>query len=525
MQPPYQQSGGGTPIEVGFAGPAPQRRVTVLFRIFLAIPQVIVLYILGIAADIVAIIGWFGALFTGRLPQFAAEFLSGVLRWQARVNAYTLLLTDQYPPFALDDVDYPVRVVTSRGQLNRLAVFFRFILAIPAVIVVGVLTYGTYTIVLFVAWLIVLITGRMPESLHFAISAVLRYSLRYIGYVFLLTAEYPSGLFGDQPGPGDLYGTAPYPSAGYPAAGYPQAGPGYPPARGFPSAAGFPPSPAQPTAEGSQGITGGETYQQVSGAGPAPAPGQEAPTSAWGEPAPPGSAAPYGTPPPSGYGTSPAGSYGAPPPGYGTAPAGGYGVQPGQGYGAPAPRYGMPTTGWLVPGGPPWRLVLSQSSKRLVTFFIVLGVLVMAVYIAIVVVVVSNASTNTVSRAVALSETTAAFGKLNTAVGKFGSQMTACSSSSTPLRCLTAADQGAGQAFGDFAREQSDIAMPAGAPQNANRQLVAQVSRAQHVFQRLASSNSRAQYLRISSSSGIQQILHQIEQAYQRLGDALANRS
>ena len=523
MPPPHQQSGGATPIEVGFAGPAPQRRVTVLFRIFLAIPQIIVLYILTIAAEFVAIIGWFGALFTGRLPEFAAEFLSGVLRWQARVNAYALLLTGQYPPFALEDVDYPVRVVTSRGQLNRLAVFFRLILAIPAAIVVGVLTYGTYTIVLFVTWLIVLITGRMPESLHFAISAVLRYSLRYIGYLLLLTAEYPSGLFGDQPGPGDLSGTAPYPSAGYPAAGYPQAGPGYPPAPGFPSAAGFPPSPAQPTAEGSQGITGGETYQQVSGAGPAPAPGQGAPTSAWGEPAPPASATPYGTPPPSAYGTSPAGSYGAPPPGYGTAPAGGDGVQPGQGYGAPAPRYGMPTTGWLVPGGPPWRLVLSQSSKRLVTFFIVLGVLVMAVYIAIVVVVASNASSNTVSRAVALSDTTAAFGKLNTAVGKFGSQTTACSSSSTPLRCLTAADQGAGQAFGDFAREQGDIAMPAGPPQDANRQLVAQVSRAQNVFRRLASSNSRAQYLRISSSSGIQQILSQIEQAYQRLGNALAN--
>ena len=252
MPPPYQQSGGATPIEVGFAGPAPQRRVTVLFRIFLAIPQIIVLYILTIAAEFVAIIGWFGALFTGRLPEFAVEFLSGVLRWQARVNAYALLLTDQYPPFALEDVDYPVRVVTSRGQLNRLAVFFRLILAFPAAIVVGVLTYGTYTIVLLVTWLIVLITGRMPESLHFAISAVLRYSLRYIGYLLLLTAEYPSGLFGDQPGPGDLSGTAPYPSAGYLAAGYPQAGPGYRPAPGFSSAAGFPPSPAQPTAEGTR---------------------------------------------------------------------------------------------------------------------------------------------------------------------------------------------------------------------------------------------------------------------------------
>jgi hypothetical protein len=498
MPPLYQQSGGATPIEVGFAGPAPQRRVTVLFRIFLAIPQIIVLYILTIAAEFVAIIGWFGALFTGRLPEFAAEFLSGVLRWQARVNAYALLLTDQYPPFALEDVDYPVRVVTSRGQLNRLAVFFRFILAFPAAIVVGVLTYGTYTIVLFVTWLIVLFTGRMPESLHFAISAVLRYSLRYIGYLLLLTAEYPSGLFGDQPGPGDRSGTAPYPSAGYPAAGYPQAGPGYPPAPGFPSAAGFPPSPAQLAAEGGQLAAG--AYQEVSGTGPAPA--WDAPAPGWGAAAPHGSTAPYGTLPP-----------------------GGYGVQPGQGYGAAAPRHRAAATAWLVPGGPPWRLVLSQASKRLITFFIIFGVVVMAAYVAIVVTVASNASNSTVSRATARSQTTAAFGRLNSSMGKFGSRTTACRTSSRPLRCLRAADRRAGRAFGDFAQEQGGIAMPSGEPQAANRQLVTEVGRAQNVFQRLAAAASPARYLRISRSSGIQQILSQIEQAYQRLGDALANGS
>jgi hypothetical protein len=495
------------PIEVGFAGPAAQRRVSVLLRMILAIPQLIVLYILAIAAEFVAIIGWFGALFTGRLPEFAAEFLSGVLRWQARVNAYTLLLTDQYPPFALEDADYPVRVVTRPGQLNRLAVLFRLILVIPATIVVGVLTYGTYTIVLFVAWLIVLITGRMPASLHFAISAVLRYGLRYIGYFAMLTSEYPGGLFGDEAGPGDLPGTVPYSSAGYPPAGpgYPAAGPGYPPAgpgyragQGYQSAAGFPPSPAQLAAERGQLAAG--AYQEVSGTGPAPA--WDAPAPGWGAAAPHGSTAPYGTLPP-----------------------GGYGVQPGQGYGAAAPRHGAPATAWLVPGGPPWRLVLSQASKRLVTFFIVLGVVVMAAYVAIVVTVASNASNSTVSRATARSQTTAAFGKLNSSMGKFGSRTTACRTSSRPLRCLRAADRRAGRAFGDFAQEQGGIAMPSGEPQAANRQLVTEVGRAQNVFQRLAAAASPARYVRISRSSGIQQILSQIEQAYQHLGDALANGS
>ena len=52
-------------------GTRPQRRATVIFRIILAIPQFIVLFFLGIAAFFVSMIGWFAALFTGRLPEFA----------------------------------------------------------------------------------------------------------------------------------------------------------------------------------------------------------------------------------------------------------------------------------------------------------------------------------------------------------------------------------------------------------------------------------------------------------------------
>ncbi len=43
------------------------------------------------------------------------------------------LLTDDYPPFSLEDVDYPVRtILPAGGPLNRVSVFFRIILAIPA---------------------------------------------------------------------------------------------------------------------------------------------------------------------------------------------------------------------------------------------------------------------------------------------------------------------------------------------------------------------------------------------------------
>ena len=76
---------GGTdtpgPVLVTVAGPAAQRRATVAIRFILVIPHFLALYFLGIAAFVVVVIGWFGALVTGQLPLFAATYLSGYLRW------------------------------------------------------------------------------------------------------------------------------------------------------------------------------------------------------------------------------------------------------------------------------------------------------------------------------------------------------------------------------------------------------------------------------------------------------------
>src|SRR5260370_13981804 len=85
------------PVLVAFAGPAPQSRLTVLVRIFMVIPQLVVLWLLGIAALVVVIIGWFGALFTRRLPVVPADFLTGYLPWPTPVAADLFLLTHVVP--------------------------------------------------------------------------------------------------------------------------------------------------------------------------------------------------------------------------------------------------------------------------------------------------------------------------------------------------------------------------------------------------------------------------------------------
>jgi Domain of unknown function (DUF4389) len=199
---PRQQVGTRTPgpVLVAVDGPTAQRRATVAIRLILAVPHLFALYFLGIAALAVVVVGWLGALVTGRLPRFAATYLSGYLRWYARAGAYMLLLTDEYPPFAFGDAAYPVRLAAGSGKLNRLTVMFRIVLAIPAAIVSILLTFGFTTIVIFAAWLTALIAGRLPASLHQAFAAVLRYTIRYYGYLYLLTGTYPAGLFGDRPG-------------------------------------------------------------------------------------------------------------------------------------------------------------------------------------------------------------------------------------------------------------------------------------------------------------------------------------
>jgi hypothetical protein len=72
-----------------------------LYKWFLAIPHFIVLLGLWIAAFAVSLAAAFVVLFTNEYPQGMRDFVVGVMRWQMRVEAYVLFLTDVYPPFTL----------------------------------------------------------------------------------------------------------------------------------------------------------------------------------------------------------------------------------------------------------------------------------------------------------------------------------------------------------------------------------------------------------------------------------------
>lgn len=103
--PPFGE--GSYPVVFELDYPERLSRWKIFFKGIFAIPHIIVLSLLGVAAYIVTIIAWFAILFTGRYPEGMFTFMVGVLRWGHRVGAYIFLLTDAYPPFTLDPVASP----------------------------------------------------------------------------------------------------------------------------------------------------------------------------------------------------------------------------------------------------------------------------------------------------------------------------------------------------------------------------------------------------------------------------------
>ena len=166
-------------------------RLTVFFRLLLAIPHFVWLYIWGIAAAIVVVVSWFAALFTGRVPTALHDFNGGFLRYSTRVTAYVYLLADPWPPFTASQ-PYPIDVRVDPPQpQSRLTVFFRIILAIPALILVYVFRLVNQLVALL-AWFYCLALGRMHEGMRNISAWLLRYEVQTYAYLMLLTGRYPS---------------------------------------------------------------------------------------------------------------------------------------------------------------------------------------------------------------------------------------------------------------------------------------------------------------------------------------------
>jgi len=168
-------------------------RLTAFFRLILAIPLAIWLYVYGLIALVAVLIAWFAIVITARYPRALYDFVSGYIRCLARFTAYIALLCDPYPSFGgSDDEGYPVRMRFA-GPLehySRLKTLFRVILAIPIVILRYVMNL-LLEIGAVAAWVVVVITGRMPRGLFDVMVLANSYMARSDAYLFLLSETYP----------------------------------------------------------------------------------------------------------------------------------------------------------------------------------------------------------------------------------------------------------------------------------------------------------------------------------------------
>ena len=181
-------------------GPEAQRRWTVALRLLLAVPVVLVAFVVLWGVILVTIMSWFCALVLARVPNWAAGFFIGYLAFVTRVSAYVLLLTDRYPGLSFKPVG-AVRTDVRAERLHRGAVLFRWPAAIPAAWMLQFLQLGWMVLALPI-WLIVLIRGRMPAAIFEATVAVQRVQLRYGAYMMMVTDAYPLvRVFGDQDAP------------------------------------------------------------------------------------------------------------------------------------------------------------------------------------------------------------------------------------------------------------------------------------------------------------------------------------
>jgi hypothetical protein len=187
----------------------PLDRLSTAFRIFVAIPIMIVLGAVSgttwsyysSSGTVHVVAGAGGLLFLGPLlmilfrqkyPRWWFDWNLELQRFTNRVLVYVLLMDDRYPSTDQEQglrLDYVYPDVPR--ELNRFLPLVKWLLAIPHYIVLAFLWIAVFFVVI-VAWFAILFTGRYPRGIFDFVEGVVRWGQRVVAYAFtLVTDRYP----------------------------------------------------------------------------------------------------------------------------------------------------------------------------------------------------------------------------------------------------------------------------------------------------------------------------------------------
>ena len=204
--PPPGAAASGYPVQLTVTVPEPRTLnrlwgipyFGIVVRMIFAIPQFIVLVLLGLGMYVVMALGWIPILLLGRVPKIQAAWIKETIHRYARILAYTyFLFPGGYPPLAPGSpnpleltIDLEGRSMSRLWGIPLLGFFVRYIFTIPQLIVLWVLIIVGF-IFEIVLWIPILLLGRYPGWAVSLYGGILRYAVRVQAYLFLLPVPYP----------------------------------------------------------------------------------------------------------------------------------------------------------------------------------------------------------------------------------------------------------------------------------------------------------------------------------------------
>jgi hypothetical protein len=205
---------GPHPVRLAVEDDYDRNRLTVCFRLLLAIPHIIWFFLWSVLIFITAILNWLVSIFTGKPPDSFHRLMCAYVRYQAHLSAYLSLVGNPYPGFLGEAGEYPIDVGLPESPVaqQRWTIVIRLLLAVPSLLVsstLGGLTGGNVgssrgrtrystgggallLVCALLGWFASLVRGRMPKGLRDAGAYSIGYSAQVTAYLLLVTERYPN---------------------------------------------------------------------------------------------------------------------------------------------------------------------------------------------------------------------------------------------------------------------------------------------------------------------------------------------